>query len=224
MQKRIILSLDGMNKQDMAYYSLLLKDDVYAIKLNDAIFQYGSRIISYLKNQGVRIMADCKLYDIPNTITNNLKPLIDEGADIITVHGAALYKPNDDNVAERLATVTVLTSFTDKDWQILYDIDLCESILRFSEFAVENKYGYIVCSPLDLKKKLLKDLVQKNKIKTICPGIRLNKNNKDDHKGVVTPKDAFKLGADYIVMGRSLLSLKFEEMMASIEAINNGEL
>lgn len=223
MQKRIILSLDGMNKQDMVYYSLLLKDDVYAIKLNDAIFQHGSRIISYLKNQGVRIMVDCKLYDIPNTITNNLKPLINEGADIVTIHGAAQYIPNK-NISSKLAAVTVLTSFSDKDWQILYDMDLCESILRFSQFAVENSYGYIVCSPLDLKKKLLKETIQKSKIKTICPGIRLNLNNKDDHNGVVTPKDAFELGADYIVMGRSLLSLKFEEMMASIEAINNGEL
>ena len=39
--------------------------------------------------------------------------------------------------------------------------------------------------------------------------IRINKNNHDDQSRVVTPKEAFSIGSDFIVMGRPLISLYF---------------
>ena len=38
----------------------------------------------------------------------------------------------------------------------------------------------------------------------ITPGIRFQDSISDDQKRVTTPKDAFNLGSDFIVMGRAI--------------------
>ena len=58
----------------------------------------------------------------------------------------------------------------------------------------------VVCSPFEL------DLVKKRKsLQSITPGIRLTRSN-DDQKRVMTPEEAIKNGANYIVIGRPITS------------------
>ena len=64
----------------------------------------------------------------------------------------------------------------------------------------------IVCSPLELNK--VKKLKEKNFI-TVVPGIHASKNeNKRDQKRSLSIQEASKLGADYVVIGRSILKAK----------------
>ena len=58
----------------------------------------------------------------------------------------------------------------------------------------------IVCSPHELTLAN-----QKKSLLTVTPGIRIKSLN-DDQKRVMTPQDAIKLGADYIVIGRPITS------------------
>ena len=42
----------------------------------------------------------------------------------------------------------------------------------------------------------------------VCPGVRFKGDDLDDQKRVMSPKEAFDAGADYLVMGRSLIHVK----------------
>ena len=73
------------------------------------------------------------------------------------------------------------------------------------KIALKNKLDGIVCSPNEIK---LVKKISGNKLIIITPGIRLAKKSmkKDDQKRTLTPKEAIKLGADYIVIGRPILN------------------
>ena len=45
-----------------------------------------------------------------------------------------------------------------------------------------------------------------NILKVITPGIRLENNSNDDQSRFLSPKEAFNMGSDYIVMGRPLIN------------------
>ena len=48
------------------------------------------------------------------------------------------------------------------------------------------------------------------------PGIRMNKNNKDDQQRVCTPMESIKNGSDKIIMGRSLMKGNIEENLNQV--------
>ena len=75
------------------------------------------------------------------------------------------------------------------------------------KIALKSKLDGIVCSPKEIK--LVKD-ISKDKLIIITPGIRVGKKlvKNDDQKRILTPKEAIKLGADFLVIGRPILNSK----------------
>ena len=71
-----------------------------------------------------------------------------------------------------------------------------------SNIAKKAKLDGIVCSPLVVK--LVKNMHGKS-FKVVTPGIRLEKSSNDDQSRFLSPKEAFNMGSDYIVMGRPLI-------------------
>ena len=77
-----------------------------------------------------------------------------------------------------------------------------------------------MCSPLELK--TVRKVVG-SKMLIVVPGIRLEKNQKnkkDDQKRILTPKEAIKLGADYLVIGRPIVESK--NPLKTIKEINKS--
>ena len=74
-------------------------------------------------------------------------------------------------------------------------------VLHQARLAAKAKLDAIVCSPHEIKivKKVFKGEI-------ITPGIRFSNDKKSDQKRVMTPKQAFKNGADALVIGRSITS------------------
>jgi len=91
---RIILPLDGMEIHEAVFIvNAIKKVDpkmIWGFKVNDLLIEHGVNIIQDLTHKGFNVMADPKLYDIPNTMSNSLKRLITAGAKIITVHCSSL--------------------------------------------------------------------------------------------------------------------------------------
>ena len=57
----------------------------------------------------------------------------------------------------------------------------------------------------------------------VVPGIRLDKNSKnkkDDQKRILTPKEAIRLGADYLVIGRPIINS--DNPLQTIQEINHS--
>ena len=81
-------------------------------------------------------------------------------------------------------------------------------VKKYSKYAKLNNLDGIICSPLEIE--IVRKEVGEN-FTLVVPGIRLEKNKlkkNDDQSRVLTPKEAIKLGADYLVIGRPIVESK----------------
>ena len=99
--------------------------------------------------------------------------------------------------------VTVLTSLDSKSLgELGWMKDINKNVINYALLCKKAGLDGVVCSALEI------EIVRKacgNNFIIVTPGIRLEKNN-DDQARVVTPKDAFSKGADYIVIGRPIIN------------------
>ena len=161
----------------------------------------GRSFISKIKNK--IIFADFKLHDIPNTCASAVKAIKDLRVNYLTIHVSAgleaLKASKKVSGKIKLIGVTTLTSIDDYSLkQMGYDKKLRKLVIHQAKLASKAKLDGIVCGPQEIKyvKKVFKKEI-------ITPGIRFN-SNKNDQKRVMTPKEAFKNGSDWLVIGRPI--------------------
>lgn len=192
MSNKIIVAFDNIDKEPMLSLAKNLKGKVWGFKIGHVLKIFGPSIISLLKPFG-SVFVDLKYFDIPETINLNVKDDIKNGADMISIHCRANYKPTE----EQQKYIVGITYLTSENIDIVKQIDMVRN-------AESSKYSYIVCSGKDLHILLNKDF----KVKKICPGIRLKYNDNDSHLRSSTPFSAIINGADKLVIGRPILSSK----------------
>ena len=163
--------------------------------------KYGRQYISKLKNK--IIFGDYKISDIPNTCVSTIRAIKDLKFNYITIHinsgFEALRKARQVVGRTKLIGVTVLTSLDNKAIkEIGFSKNVKELVLHQAKLATKAKLDAIVCSAQEVK--IVKKVFKKE---IITPGIRLN-SKRDDQKRVLTPSEAFKNGADWIVIGRDI--------------------
>ena len=161
----------------------------------------GRNFISKIKNK--IIFADLKINDIPNTCIATLKSLNDLKLNYITIHISsgleALKAVKKSSGKTKIVGVTTLTSLNDKSLQeIGHKRKVRELVYRQAKLAKKAKLDALVCSGHEIK--IVKKVFKKE---IITPGIRFN-SNINDQKRVITPKEAFKNGCDWIVIGRPI--------------------
>jgi orotidine-5'-phosphate decarboxylase len=106
----------------------------------------------------------------------------------------------------KLIAVTVLTSLDDNDIEeIGYKDNSEDLVLRLASLAKDSGLDGVVCSAKEIS--LIKSKLGKNFI-LVVPGIRLEKDNKNDQKRVMSPKKAINAGADLLVIGRPITDSK----------------
>ena len=209
----LIVALDVDTPDEALQLVETLGEDVHYYKIGGSLYyNRGWEVIDFLKTKQKKIFLDLKLYDIPNTVKNTCRQLAKMDIDMLTVHlsgGAAMLKAAKEGLSFATPTkhvdligVSVLTSFSEKDWQDLnFASSIQNSIERLSEIGKEYVDGY-VCSPHEIS--ILKEYGKK----IITPGVRLTTDSSDDQKRVMTPVEALNEGAKHIVMGRSILKAK----------------
>ena len=161
----------------------------------------GRSFVSKLKNK--TIFADLKLHDIPNTCVSAIKAIKDLKVNYLTIHissGLEALKAAK-KVAERikLVGVTILTSLDNKALkEIGFNKDVKKIVLQQARLASKAKLDAIVCSAQEVK--LVKRVFKKE---IITPGIRFS-SKQNDQKRTLTPEQAYRNGADYLVIGRDI--------------------
>jgi len=162
----------------------------------------GRNFISKLKNK--IIFVDLKLHDIPNTCVSAINAIKDLNINYLTIHISsglkALSFSKKVSGKIKLAGVTILTSLDNKALkQIGFNKDVKKLVLHQAKLASKAKLDAIVCSAqeVNIVKKVFKKEI-------ITPGIRFNSKN-NDQKRTLTPKQAFKNGSDWLVIGRPLI-------------------
>ena len=161
----------------------------------------GRNFISKLKNKIT--FGDYKIMDIPNTCVSLIKAVKDLKFNYITIHISsgleALKAAKKVSGNTKLIGVTVLTSLDNKSLkEIGYSRQVKKIVLQHAKLANQAKLDAIVCSPkeVNIVRKVFKKEI-------ITPGIRLD-SNVDDQKRTLAPKQAYKNGSDWLVIGRPI--------------------
>ena len=161
----------------------------------------GRKFISKLKNKIT--FGDYKFSDIPNTCASAIKAIKDLKFSYITIHISsgleALKAAKKVSGKSKLIGVSVLTSLDNKSLnEIGFSKNVKKLVIHQAKLASKAKLDAIVCSPqeVNLVKKVFKKEI-------ITPGIRLTSKS-DDQKRFSTPKQAFKNGSDWLVIGRPI--------------------
>ncbi len=162
----------------------------------------GRNFVSRLKKK--IIFADLKIHDIPNTCVSTIKAIKDLKVNYLTMHISsglnALKAAKKVSGKIKLVGVTILTSLDNKILkEIGFDKDLKKIVFNQAKLAAKAKLDAIVCSAreVNLVKKVFKKEI-------ITPGIRLDSKS-NDQKRTLTPKQAYKNGSDWLVIGRPII-------------------
>jgi len=163
--------------------------------------KYGRKFISKLKNE--IIFGDYKISDIPNTSKSTIKAIKDLNFNYITIHIncglEALIAAKKVAGKCKLIGVTTLTSLNNKSLkEIGFNNNINNIVVKQAKLANKASLDAIVCSPKEVK--LVKKVFKKE---IITPGIRLN-SKVNDQKRFLTPKQAYKNGSDWLVIGRPI--------------------
>ena len=161
----------------------------------------GRKFISTVKNQ--TIFFDLKIHDIPNTCMSTIKAIKDLKVNYVTIHigsGLEALKAVKKTAGKiRIVGVTILTSLNNKSLKSIgYSKRIKDIVMKQITLAKIAKLDAIVVSPHEVK--IVRKLFKKE---IITPGIRFA-NKRDDQKRVMTPKDAFTAGSDWLVIGRPI--------------------
>ena len=163
----------------------------------------GRKFVSSLKNK--LTFGDYKLADIPVTCASAVKAVSDLKFNYITIHISsglnAIRAAKKVAGSTKLIGVTILTSLDNKSLKkIGFDKNVKKLVMHQARLAAKANLDAIVCSPHEIK--IVRKVFKKE---IITPGIRLPGDKKEDQKRVMTPKQAFQIGATALVMGRSII-------------------
>ena len=163
--------------------------------------QGGRSFIKNLKNKIT--FGDYKLADIPNTCSSAIRAVSDLKFNYLTIHissGLSSLKAAKKVAGKtKLVGVTILTSLDNKALrEIGYSKEIKKIVFEQARLASKAKLDAIVCSPKEVK--IVKKIFKKE---IITPGIRFNSKS-NDQKRILTPRQAYKNGSDWLVIGRPI--------------------
>jgi orotidine-5'-phosphate decarboxylase len=203
--ERLIFALDVDTAEEAKQLVERLGVHVSFYKLGLQLFMSGSyhQLVEWLTDRGKKSFIDLKFFDVPETVASAVRQMRNLKAEFATVHGtdqilkAAIKEKN----RIKILSVTVLTSFDDADLRDLgFQVDVKTLVLSRARRALAIGCDGVISSGLEAEE--LRSTLGKNFL-IVVPGIRPVANI-DDQKRTVDVEDAFKKGADYIVVGRPI--------------------
>jgi len=208
VNQRLIVALDVSSIEAAKALVQELGNSVQFYKLGLELAMSGAyfELLTWLRKQDKHIFADLKFYDIPATVGAAVNQLAGLDISFLTVHGdQSILEAAAEHKGSRLQilAVTVLTSL-DQDAlrQMGINIDISTLVLSRAKQALTSGCDGVIASGLETP--ILRSALGKQII-IVTPGIRSsNHGSADDQKRVVTVRQAFENGCDYIVVGRPI--------------------
>ena len=206
-QDRLIFAMDVPEADQARALAERLGDSVTFYKLGLELMMAGGYfgLIDWMVEREKKVFVDLKFFDVPATVGRAVARLASRGVTFATVHGnqgimeAAAESKGD----VKVLAVTALTSLDRGDLDDLgFQCDVAELVLSRARRALEAGCDGVVASGLELP--AMRREVD-NRLLVVTPGIRPVENRpSDDQKRVVTVEQAFRDGADHIVVGRPI--------------------
>lgn len=218
---RIILALDVDTIEEAKEMVNELRDYVGMFKVGLQLFTaVGPEIVEYIHNEGAKVFFDGKFHDIPNTVAKATANIVKHGATFFNVHTlggskmissaikAAKETSRQNDLPKPIVLgVTILTSLGQE--MITEELKITKNIHEYvgelAALAKDSGLDGVVASAADVSK------VRKycgDDFIIVCPAIRPSWSEFNDQSRIVTPSDAIKEGADYLVIGRPITQAK----------------
>ncbi len=215
--KKLILALDVAEKSR----ALELVDrfggrvDIFKVGL-ELFTAEGPSVVREIQARGKKVFLDLKFHDIPNTVARAARAAARLGVFMFNIHASAgseaMRRARDEVVAFSLKedlprplilAVTVLTS---QDREILktelgIQHGLRTHVKHLAGLAMESGLDGVVASGQEVS--MIKERLG-CKFLIVTPGIRPSSSPQDDQKRTMSPREALRAGADFIVLGRAV--------------------
>lgn len=207
---RIIVALDFPDETGALNLVQRLDPQLCRVKIGKELFtRCGPALVKRIINDGYDVFLDLKYHDIPNTVASACRAAADLGVWMMNVHAlggpamlAAARAALASHDSPKLIAVTILTSSSEEDLRAVGIEHTPEDMVRrLATLTREHGLDGVVCSAreaADLKSRLGEDFL------LVTPGIRLPADDAGDQKRIVSPVDAVRQGADYLVIGRPI--------------------
>jgi orotidine-5'-phosphate decarboxylase len=204
---RLIVAADLSAPAEILELARDLQGVAGALKIGlQAFVANGPGLVREVISAGHRLFLDLKLHDIPNTVEHAVREAEKLGVAMLTVHasgGPAMLRAARSDRTLILA-VTVLTSLADADLSAIgVESGAAGSVVRLAKLAEENGIRGLVASPLEI------GAIRQScgsEMTIVTPGIRPAGSDAGDQRRTLTPAEAVRAGADYIVVGRPITS------------------
>ena len=220
----LILALDVPTREAAAPLLRELQGTVRWVKIGLEMFTAnGPDCVREIAGLGFNVFLDLKLHDIPNTVAKSVESVSKLPIQMLTLHTSGgremmqwavkaqqQFAPN-----LLLLGVTVLTSTSAAG---LAETGVSDSpgkqVVRLGRLAIDSGLRGLVCSPLEITPLRA---VLPAEVKLVTPGIRPRDAKADDQTRVMTPAEAARAGASFLVIGRPIF--KAPDPVAAARAI-----
>jgi orotidine-5'-phosphate decarboxylase len=202
---RLVVAVDLSARDEILRLVDTLQGAVGVFKIGlQAFIANGPAIVRDVVARGERVFLDLKIHDIPNTAKHAVAEAASLGASIATVHAAGgeamLRACNHDTLL--VLGVTVLTSLSETDLpRIGFGGSAADNVVRLARLAQSSGLRGVVASPLEIEP--IREACGKGFV-ILTPGIRPKGTDAGDQQRVMTPGEAVRAGATYIVVGRPI--------------------
>jgi orotidine-5'-phosphate decarboxylase len=215
-KNRLIFALDVASMVEVKEYVSLLVNEVGLFKVGKQLFLHaGPRVIHLIQDKGGQVFLDLKFHDIPRTVAKAGLEATRLGVRMFDLHASGSLEMMHRTVAEvnkvcraenlrrpKILAVTVLTSLSKEDLKRTGVITGVENqVVRLAKLAKEAGMDGVVASPLEIT-RIRRECG--NNLLLVVPGVRSHGEAWDDQKRVLTPEEAIRSGADYLVVGTSI--------------------
>ncbi|HUP29632.1 MAG TPA: orotidine-5'-phosphate decarboxylase [Usitatibacter sp.] len=209
--RRVIVPLDFADAEAALAFAARLEPKLCRVKVGKELFvASGPAVVHALQERGFEVFLDLKFHDIPNTVAGACRAAARLGVWMMNVHasgGEAMMRAAREAIEgvarpPLLIGVTILTSLAEPDLQrVGFSGAVEENVERLARLTRACGLDGVVCSAQEapsIRRATGDDFT------LVTPGIRLEGAAADDQSRVVTPREAVRLGANYLVIGRPI--------------------
>ncbi len=229
MVNPVYVALDVPTAEKAIKLAESLSSLVGGFKIGSELFtSAGPEIVKRIRGTGASVFLDLKFHDIPNTVAKAVAAATRLDVQMLTIHtggGTEMMRAAEQSAQSTASGpgrtpplvlgVTVLTSMDSDTLQELgIEPNVGRQVKRLGELAVNAGLRGLVCSPLEIT--FLREVLPEH-VQLVTPGIRTGSEKADDQKRTLTPKEALKAGANWLVIGRPIYGA--ENPAAAAEAI-----
>ncbi|MBI1922457.1 MAG: orotidine-5'-phosphate decarboxylase [Geobacter sp.] len=213
-REKIIFALDVNEFSDVEKWASLLAPHVGMFKIGKQLYTAcGPAAVRMIQKCGGEVFLDLKFHDIPNTVAMATLEGARLGVKLVNLHALGGYemmartmetldKEFKGEERAKVLAVTILTSSTEETLrEVGIEHPVRDMVVRLATLAKKAGVDGVVASPQEVP--LIRDACGEDFL-IVTPGVRPAFAEANDQKRIMTPAEAVRAGADYLVIGRPI--------------------